>query len=1447
LRNRSLSVLAICLGFLALSAKPLAAQDFAISSASLSQASVTTYSEEARHVTVTVTIIRSPNAQNVTTDVSGQCQSATCGFDVVLPPGVSAGTQTVNIGAVGTQITDTILVTVHNMNGTIADQKQVPITLLPNTPSVSYSTTSITPPATGTATITLASPLPSDTSGAVPFIETSPQDVQNSCGTIQAGGQSVSCTVSGFPVSQPTPVTLTPWLNIFGPNPISANPVGSPTTVTVFPNSQEPSLPCGSGSGSCAAQAGHPINLINGNVWITQRDYSLPGLGGGLSLDRTWNSLWPQQQDSLPAAGMFGDSWRSTYEERIASSGANFIKYYRSNGDGWWFSFNSTANAYLVSSPPNERASLQFNGTTQQYTITFADGSSRIFSSSGFLTKIQDRNANQVSVTYDTSGRISQVTDAASRSITFTYGNSSFPSLVTSAADSVGNIATYTYDSISRVTNITYPDASQLNFTYAAGTLIGSITDAQGKVIESHTYDSSRRGLTSQRANGVEAITVSYPSAGATTLTDSLSNTTNYAYTTVGLSKFVNSVTGPTCVTCGATNTGSFTFDSNANPTSSTDANSNITNYTYDSQGNILTRSNVIGLNTLTWTYTYNSFNQVLTATDSLGHTTTNTYDTHGNLLTTTTPSPDGTTAGSVTTFTYDTKGQLLTVKDPRNNTTTIVYTTAGLISTITDAQSKVTTYTYDNRGNRLTAKDALNNTTSFTYDVMNRLTKITYPDNTTNQFAYDTRGRRTSVTDGNSKVTTYAYDDADRLTTVTDAATHATNYAYDTESNLTSITDANNHQTSFTYNANRWVTRTTFPSTLTENYTYDLNGNLHTKTDRKNQLITYTYDQLNRLTQKSYPDSTNVTYTYDNASRLTQVVDPTGTYSFTFDNMGRLTGTTTQYSFLTSRTFTTAYAYDAASNRTSFTDPESGTTSYAYDTLNRLQTLTQPSAFSSSGNFGFTYDALSRRTALNRPNSVNTTYSYDTLSRLLNLTHKKATTTLDGATYTVDNAGNRTSRQALPSNTTLNYTYDSIYEILTSKQGTTTKETYTYDAVGNRLSSLNVSPYNYNSSNELTGFPSFTFTYDNNGNTLNRTANTTQTPFTWDFENRLVSVTVPAGGTNGILFNYQYDPFGRRIKSSMTVGSTTTSIFAYDGDNLIEETNSTGSVVARYVQGLNIDEPLAMLRSSATSYYEADGLGSITSLSNSSGAIANTYTYDSFGNLTASTGSLINPFRFTAREFDGSGFYFYRARYYDPQSGRFLSEDPIGFNSGINFYRYVANNPSNLIDPSGLLQVCCRSANLGNFVTYLGFMNLLPPPCHCFLKTDFGTLGGYHEGSTISRPLGNLVLREDDRSDSDWGPNRNSISCETIPGSKCENDERAHKAFHSFPRLLGGYGPEADDAGTSNDAAHMLLNEAGFDYKLPSCAWGKHNGRSPLTVPRIAFPFLFPKSRPMI
>ena len=504
----------------------------------------------------------------------------------------------------------------------------------------------------------------------------------------------------------------------------------------------------------------------------------------------------------------------------------------------------------------------------------------------------------------------------------------------------------------------------------------------------------------------------------------------------------------------------------------------------------------------------------------------------------------------------------------------------------------------------------------------------------------------------------------------------HVTRHAYDTESHLTDIYDANNNHTQFSW-INGHIYRTTFQSGYYEGYTWDgTNQYLTSKTDRIGNAVYYSYDPQNRL----YQWAGSYTATYDPAGRMTKVADSStsSTWSFAYDNINRLTQTTTKYGFLSSRnTFTVGYGYDAASNRTSLTDPENGLTQYTYDTLNRLTNLQD----FQSHNFGFSYDQLSRRTQLTRPNGVNTNYTYDNLSHLLSVLHQAGSTTLDGASYTYDAAGNRSSKTDQLANLTTNYGYDAIYQLLQATRGTTTTESYTYDAVGNRLSSLGMSPYQYNSSNELTSTPTTTYTYDQDGELTKKVDSTGTTTYNWNTQNQLTSVVLPgSGGT----VSFKYDPFGRRIQKSL---SSATTNYLYDGPNAIEEVDQAGNVLARYTQAREIDDSLAMLRSGTTSYYEADGVASITSLSNNAGALANTYTFDSFGHLTAHTGTLTNPFQYTGREFDSeTGINYYRARYYDPTIGRFLSEDP--WDQGPNLYAYVDNDPTNLVDPLGLYTI---------------------------------------------------------------------------------------------------------------------------------------------------------------
>jgi len=195
------------------------------------------------------------------------------------------------------------------------------------------------------------------------------------------------------------------------------------------------------------------------------------------------------------------------------------------------------------------------------------------------------------------------------------------------------------------------------------------------------------------------------------------------------------------------------------------------------------------------------------------------------------------------------------------------------------------------------------------------------------------------------------------------------------------------------------------------------------------------------------------------------------------------------------------------------------------------------------------------------------------------------------------------------------------------------------------------------------------------------RTDEVGTTTYQYNAKNRLIGINKP----DGEVITYRYDPLGRRIEKN--INGTITRYF-YDGQNILYELDGSNTILARYTHGPGIDEPLIMERDAANYYYHADGLGSITHITNASGNIVQSYVYSAFGEIVDQEGNLLNPYTYTGREYDPeSGLYYYRARFYDPEVGRFISKDPIGFWGGdLNLYAYVGNNPVNWVDPSGEL-----------------------------------------------------------------------------------------------------------------------------------------------------------------
>ena len=259
-----------------------------------------------------------------------------------------------------------------------------------------------------------------------------------------------------------------------------------------------------------AAEAAQPINLTTGNTYISQTDVSVPGLGGGLLLTRTWNSILPAPQ--MAYGGMFGRNWRTNLEERlIYNSPDKFLKATRADGAVWSFATETASSqiGYRAIAPANELTRVTSGDTT--YTLTAKDGTKKLFdSTTGLLTSIVDRNGNATQLTYDTSNRLTTVTDAASRHLYLNYPDTS-TTLVSSVTSDVGITFSYTYDTQGRLVKVTKPDNTTESFDYDTNSMITAVRDSDGKVLESHTYDAVGRGITATRANGVDSVTVTYP------------------------------------------------------------------------------------------------------------------------------------------------------------------------------------------------------------------------------------------------------------------------------------------------------------------------------------------------------------------------------------------------------------------------------------------------------------------------------------------------------------------------------------------------------------------------------------------------------------------------------------------------------------------------------------------------------------------------------------------------------------------------------------------------------------------------------------------------------------------------------------------------------------------------------------------------------------------------
>lgn len=674
----------------------------------------------------------------------------------------------------------------------------------------------------------------------------------------------------------------------------------------------------------------------------------------------------------------------------------------------------------------------------------------------------------------------------------------------------------------------------------------------------------------------------------------------------------------------------------------------------------------------------------------------------------------------------YFPDGKVKAEVDERGNRVEYRYDQLGrLIETIlpdetpdTLADNPRLTAEYDAIGQLIQTTDPLDQTTRYVYDDAGQVTQTQFADGTRVSATYNLLGLQTSITDQESNTTLYRYDGLGRLLEIEDALASITRYDYDEVGRRTSTTNALNQVTRYGYDKVGRRTSIELPEGQQVSYAYDDNGNLETYTDFAGKNQEYDYDTLNQLISIAFANDPTQEFTYTAAGLIETITDGRGVTRFTYDERDRLIARTDPDGpYISPGGPTIQYTYDDASNRTSVQTPN-GTTTYGFDAQNRLTSVIDRDGLETT----YRYDLASRLVETVLPNQVIERRGYDDLNRLTHLSTVKRDsvtgeeTLITSYEYSLNKIGHRL-QVTESTGRVVSYEYDRLYRLTKesisdpndpTNDGRVTE--YELNALGNRLRRIDSlegeTTYTYNQNNQLLTEirrqgdvieQNIVYSYDDNGNLLSKTVNDTAiTTYRWNDQNRPVEVELP----NGDSISFVYDTAG--IQVSRTLNGETTTFIIDSNRPYAQVIESLDDETLLEFKTFGIDL-ISQADENGTIYFHTDGLGSTRAITDANGEVQDRFNYNAFGELLTTENNSGVDNLFAGEQYDAElGLQYLRQRYYDPSTGRFISQDSFeGFLDDPitqNRFLYGNANPVTYTDPSGYFSI--SELNVGRIIS---------------------------------------------------------------------------------------------------------------------------------------------------